>query len=920
MPSIFPIDPSDVETFTVVTNPIRSYVSSTLGGATGSVYLFARHSPTVKDASPDSSFVDSAHDDADLASLLRSVQMVGKDIRNAADFSGVTGSYYGQYLSGVLQGIAFPASADPYLKPFSFSIVFPHVSGTFLVSGTHSGSYTGTYLTSGSFLFTGAELSADFTPILTQYMAACAAQEQALRLKEVFDINRFSPPPVFNSNTLRKLAIKDMLNTYYRTSYLSAHWAYTNYNTLNFFTASLVPTDTVMMYPNITSEVSGVGVYTPLSSCSFDFYINPRYQPDQRDGHFKAGCILHLSSTYCLSLISGSAKDANGKTSGYRLQLQLGRSAEVPPSKVYQDPATGDIYVASGTFGSSNLIFLSSDNSLQLNHWHHVVVRWGTNLVNHGTGTFNVDAVDVGTFVVPSASIYPTAAVLTSLGAQQPAALCLGNFYEGANTSANLQADFFATDPATRDGLNVIGQGPGTETPAHYSFAHPLNAELHDVAIRFCYLSDLDIATSASRGPVFLDNTYAFYVPPFFVTDSPYRQFVNDHGGILVTPFEEVNGATTAPFSVALSFGVAGHYINLENFVKDFAAQQFPLLHHLTGVAIQTSTDAETCNEFLYTQPFVVARNLAILPCDDGLFVPSFQFLASETLSRATDDLGISNLSFINLDDLVMTSTMLFGAGFADDGTQPLAHVNAFAGIQLGATVATPFAQAGPATLNYINTVQSGSDVEAGAPLDVFQQTQDPSSNEVVIFDISNLFYGFQMQPKSLVLQDQDLLASSMQGSNLPPTGSINGIGPIKITLADDGMGNVYRADCLTSQSMWNSVGNVYYGEGLINVKSPHLYFFGQNQYSLDFRGEQHIHVMKIDVFAQNNQLNSSSNPNYVQVPVNGYPNDPEDDFVYITGINFHDKDLNVVMKTTLAQPISKRSGDRIMFKVKYDF
>src|SRR5262249_12285701 len=142
--------------------------------------------------------------------------------------------------------------------------------------------------------------------------------------------------------------------------------------------------------------------------------------------------------------------------------------------------------------------------------------------------------------------------------------------------------------------LQQLSADTGVDEPVGYAFRHPLNAELHDVAIRRCYMSDADIAASSSVGPTFLDNTFALYLPPFFVSESPYRQFVGDHGGILVTPFEEVDGSTTAPFSVALSFGVGGHYVNLENYVRDFASNVFPRLHHLTGVAIQTSTDAET--------------------------------------------------------------------------------------------------------------------------------------------------------------------------------------------------------------------------------------------------------------------------------------------------------------------------------------
>jgi hypothetical protein len=826
--SINKVDSSDVETFTIVTNPIRTYTSSSLHGATGSVYLFARRSHVQKDLNPDSSFAESAHDDSHISETLRQAQFVGRSARSSSRLQPV------------------------------------------------------------------------FSRIIKSYLDKVTAAAISRRTQQTLDVNRFTPPFDFNSNTLRKLVVKDMLQTYYRTSYPTAHWAFTNYNSLNFFTASTVPSDSVLLYPNLNSDGRGLvrnaghfsGSYTPSGSFSFDFYINPRYQQDQANGSFKAGTILHLSSTFALSLISGSSKDVNGRAQCFRLQLQLSHSADISPS-----------LASPGAF-PSNLVFLSDDNSLQFNHWHHVVVRWGTKDINNGTGSFNIDGVDRGTFVVPSSSITPLAFSQGSTRGEATV-LCLGNYYQGNNAGTGQMANFFATDPAQRDGLNVLVGQIAVEEPTGYSFSHPLNAELHDVAIRRCYVSNVDIAASASLGPTFLDNTFAFYVPPFFVSESPYRQFVGNHGGILVTPFQEVNGSTTAPFSVALSFGVGGHYINLENYVRDFAGNVFPRLHHLTGAAIQTSTNAKTCNEFLYGQPYVVKRNLTILPCDDGLFVPQFQLLASETLTRATDDLGVEELSFVNLDDMVHTASLLFGGSAFDDGTQSAADVNAFANLQIGNTPETPFRQAGPALSNYARTAVSGSDVEAGAPLTIFQRTQDPSSNQVTFFDISNMFYGFRMQPGSLKLSDNSLSGSS---------------GVVKVTLRDDGRGTVYRADCLTSASTWNSVGNVYYDEGIVVLKSPHVFFFGQNQYDLSFRGEQHVHVMKIDAFALNNQLNSSSNPSFVSVPPNGYPNDPEDDFVYITGLNFHDKDLNVVMKTTLAQPIMKRPGDRLLFKIKYDF
>jgi hypothetical protein len=140
------------------------------------------------------------------------------------------------------------------------------------------------------------------------------------------------------------------------------------------------------------------------------------------------------------------------------------------------------------------------------------------------------------------------------------------------------------------------------------------------------------------------------------------------------------------------------------------------------------------------------------------------------------------------------------------------------------------------------------------------------------------------------------------------------------VTLRDNGLGTLYRADCVTKPAKWNSVGTVFYNEGIIAIKSPHLYFFGKDSFDIEFRGEQSVHVLSFDVLANRNTLNSSSNPNYVRVPASAYPNDPDKDFVYITGLNFHDDNLNVVMKTQLAQPVLKRTGDRLRFKVRLDW
>jgi hypothetical protein len=733
-----------------------------------------------------------------------------------------------------------------------------------------------------------------FSGILSDYLKKVNAQRSSARKKKVLDVIRFTPSFTFTSNTMRKLVVKDILEPYYLTSYPSAHWAYTNYNSLNFFTASTVPTSSVLLYPNIEGgqfhEGYVSGTYTPSGSISFDFYINPRYCQDQPNGNFRAGTIFHLSSCYAVSLVSGSAKDENGKTLGYRMLLQLSHSADIPPSRATQ-----------GTY-PNNLIFLSDDNSLLRNRWHHVVIRWGTNLTNQGTGSFNIDGVDKGTFVVPSGTITPK---LFNATRANPDVLCVGNYYEGTNNGVHAQAYFFANDPALRDGLQqLINDVGGINEPTLYAFNHPLNAEVHDLAIKRYYMSDSDIAFSASFGPKSIDEWTAFYLPPFFVEDSPFRQFVGDTGGILQTPFFEVDGTTNDPFNAALSFGVGGHYINIENFLRDFAANVFPRVHHMTGVALVSSTQARSANDFLYDQPFVRRRNLLIMPCDDGLFVPGYELLASESMrSTAVDDLGIEELSFIHLDNIISTGSYLFGTDFGEG----LEYVNE----SIGFTPEQPGLEPGKAFLGHVDKVNksiaSGTfdpGIQDNAPLTIFQRTKDPSSNQVTFFDISNLFYGKRIQPGTFVLKDPSLSGSS---------------GKFGITLKDDSRGTIYRADCETSASKWNAVGTIFYDEGIIAIKSPHLYFFGKEGFEINFRGEQGVHVMKVEVLAPANQLNSSSNPNYKLLPPSGYANDPEKEFVYISGINFHDDNLNVIMKTQLAQPFMKRPGDAVRFKVKFD-
>ena len=814
--AIFPVTNDDVEFFTVLVNPKRSYVSSSTGGITGSLRLFARGSSIEKEIQPLENFFESYSKDENLELLRTSIVYKAKSLQSGGSFSGT----------------------------------------------------------------------------LQTYLSKINSQPSSAKKQKEIVINRFTPSPSFTSNTIRKLNVKDILIPYYNNAYYTAGWGYTNYNSINFFAATGIVTSSVLLYPSITNstlpahEGYVTGTYALSGPFSFDLRINPRYNEDSIDsGHFKAGTIFHLSSSYALSLVTGSKKDKNGLPSGFRLQLQLSHSADISPSRA-----------VAGSY-PNNLIFLSEDNSLSYNNWHRVVVRWGTNIVNQGTGSFNVDGLDVGTFVVPSGTIMPEVSSYASK--DDPRVLCVGNYYQGNNFGPSTQSRFFTDVVAEREGLEELEDTSGADDyPNNYAFNHPLKAEVHELTIRRNYMSDNDILQTSGSGLALIDtSSIAFYSPPFFAKSSPVRKYIGGHGGILITPFQEVDGTTDDPFNVGMAFSVAGHYINLENFTKDFANMVYPRLHHLTGAAVNYTTAAESANNILYKSSFIKKRNLTILPCDEGAFYPNYKWISSEDSTKYLDQLGRVDKSIINLDNLLSTSSLLVNKTHDPSGSTFVAEL-------IGFSPESPGLSPGPAFSKYAAT--SGS--VSGAPLTIFQRLKDPSSDQVTFFDISNLFYGSRILPHSFTLTD-----AALSGSG----------GRISITIKDDGNGNLYRADSLTPHSKFNSIGNIFYNEGVVLIKSPHLYFFGKEGYEMSFKGEQRLHSSKYAILAPASLLNSSSNSSYATVQNSISASSDLTDtetFVYISNINFHDENLNVIAKAQLAQPVLKRESEKILFKVAFDW
>lgn len=682
----------------------------------------------------------------------------------------------------------------------------------------------------------------DVSGIITQYMQNVNAQPQPDRNFVSFSPVRYQQPVNFSddyngSPYLMKRNLTQDLMSFYRHGYDFCDFSCTNYNVLNFFSSSFDTNSNALIYAN-TSSLGRP--YTPTSEFSVDFYINPRHK-FASGSSFTAGTILHLSSTLAISLTSGSLRDQNQDGVGFRLLLQMSQSADVAPSSLNLTA------VESGLSFPSNLTFITPDNSLLHNKWHHVTVRWGGPTRSYGTGSIVIDG-NQTYFNVPSSTIS------TSLG---PDALVVGNYYNGADAIGK----FFNSTSAYNEGLPEISGF--TTDPTNFSFNNPLQAEIHDLKIFNRYLSDIDVdrysSTSDSKDPDLM-----FYLPPAFSTLTNERE-------VLVTPFQSVRKKTYSPFNADMALSVNGFYMNLENYVKDYITGQFPRLYNLTASMVESAFD-QTANDILYSQSGVSKRNLMILPNDNGRQIPDFSILSSESSVFFSNDLGNTDHSIISMRNIAGTSSFLPG-------------------------VPDVSGMFGPTPENITATV--------GSTLTIAQRFKDASSNQVVIFDLTTLGYGRRILPNTFEVTDNNLTSSH---------------GAVSMTLQDNGNGSIYRADCLTKKATWNSVGNIFYVEGTAILTNPTLALFGKDQFNMSLKGEQRTNVFVVNAPAPASLINSSSNPSYQAFPVTDFVSEREDRFVYITGINLHDENLNVIMRANLAQPVAKRESDEFLFRLKYDF
>jgi len=182
----------------------------------------------------------------------------------------------------------------------------------------------------------------------------------------------------------------------------------------------------------------------------------------------------------------------------------------------------------------------------------------------------------------------------------------------------------------------------------------------------------------------------------------------------------------------------------------------------------------------------------------------------------------------------------------------------------------------------------------------------DYDSIFTTIFDISNKFYNKKIKKNSLILKDNNLSTSN---NNL------------NLTFKDDKNALLFRSNCLTKVADWNYVGHIFYNEGMISLNRPELSYFGVDDFEIDFESDFSMFVHEINVPVDSGLFDKSLNNTHdPDLRHDESAFNSEESFVYITDINLHDENLNIVARAKLARPAPKKKSDSILFRLKMDY
>ena len=187
----------------------------------------------------------------------------------------------------------------------------------------------------------------------------------------------------------------------------------------------------------------------------------------------------------------------------------------------------------------------------------------------------------------------------------------------------------------------------------------------------------------------------------------------------------------------------------------------------------------------------------------------------------------------------------------------------------------------------------------------LWQTNVNFNENCSTIFCISNQIFNKKIKRETFEIKDVDMSLSS----------------GLSLSFKDSKLGTMYRSDSLTESAKWNTSGHILYCEGICTLLHPSLYNFGKTNFKITSKSHSMLNVFELNLPSHAGETNLSKNNSYIEdLRLDKSAFNSDEDFVYITDIDIHDENLNVVAKAKLAQPFPKKNSDNVLFRVKMDF
>lgn len=699
-------------------------------------------------------------------------------------------------------------------------------------------------------------------------------------------IRRFKPGSDFFSSGSRALQMAERnLEPLYKIENQKLGSKYTNYNCFNFFQTDY---NSAVIYSAKSQKYMFDDAFT------FEFYVKTKATTG-------SNCLFHLPGNYSISVISGSETNEKGFPTNYKLQVQLDTDS-VPSKAPY--------HISS--FGTKS--FRSNANLVE-NKWHHCAIKWDS---KNGKIRFSIDNIDSGIYSYTKGTLV-----------EDPKALIIGGFWSKSDDSVSELEYFFNGN----DDQGVGGLYAGTTNPTDRFVCNP-EVELHELRMWNHYRSVEQLISGSSHGitgtlselsgsglsmyipclyePAAPINTY-YWVAGDVDIDSATRAFIKPEITNATQLFANVPSTYSASFSTPYNTNHAniGGFcnINVQSYSKEWIHSNYPYMHNMSE-SLKTWSSTHDLTSSWSGIVHHQKRNCLILPCDNGNFEPGWNILTS---SIETNYFVSKDLAQINLKDTANKASFydsrLFFVDEAYKATksyiEPSQGTSTFQNVDERYDVSSD----GTVTVAASAGLETGVDIPWNpllGPSSELRKSLDDSDfvgNIVSVISIPQLYYGDQIEPESITLSSY-----LYNGTNS------------RVVIKDDGHGNLYRAQTSGSISKWNSVGDVYYKEGLIYIRNPSLFSIGEYNLDLEFSGRNYVNSLEMNIMCPKGLINSSSNPNYIKLRPSHNHNDKSSEFVYISTIYLHDENLNVIGKAKLAQPVIKRPENKYLFRLRMDF